>query len=153
MTADGKITVLLVEDDANVRTAVRIGLERLGFAVETANNGYQALAKLLVHGDGVHDDAPAVQAAINGTRTEDFTLTKCDADVIMLDLLMPVMDGYTFLDQYPGPVPVIVMSGLGDVAMLPRQPFALVAKPMSVVEIAETLREAAASWRAQGDPK
>ncbi len=121
MTADGKVVVLLVDDDANVRIAVNIGLKRCGFEVEETNNGVQALATL-----------------------DDVTN---EIDVILLDLLMPVMTGYEFLEKYQGPVPVIVMSGFGDIAKLPRQPFALVAKPMSVTEIADTIREAATSWR------
>lgn len=119
MTAPVK--VLLVDDDPNVRTVVRIHLQRLGFDVETANNGVQALA------------------ALNGTGAAPF-----DADVILLDLLMPVMDGFDFLAAYEGPVPVVVMSGLADVAMLPRIPFAFVVKPMSMVDVAGTLRDAAA---------
>lgn len=131
MTPEGKIRVLVVEDDPHVRTVVVIHLAQLGFHVEVATNGLQALAMLA--GDVV-------------------ALGPYDADVILLDLLMPVMDGYDFLAQYTGAVPVVVMSGLGDIASLPRQPFALVVKPMSMVEVADTLREAARSWRAlEGD--
>lgn len=135
MTLDGKICVLLVDDDPNVQTVCTIYLRQLGFDVEGARNGIQALA------------------ALNGIGTAPGTEARAayDADVILLDLLMPVMTGYDFLEQYDGPVPVVVMSGLSDVAKLPRQPFALVAKPMSMMEVADTLREAAASWRARGE--
>jgi len=126
MSGDKKIHVLVVDDDAQVRTVVVIYLRQLGFIVETANNGVQALSLLT--------DMPAF-----------------DADVILLDLLMPVMNGYDFLAAYKGPVPIVVMSGLGDIAQLPRQPFALVVKPMSMFEAADTLREAARSWRTQED--
>ena len=135
MTLDGKICVLLVDDDPHVQTVVTIHLRQLGFDVEGARNGIQALA------------------ALNGIGTAPGTEDRAayDADVILLDLLMPVMTGYDFLEQYTGPVPVVVMSGLSDVAKLPRQPFALVVKPMSMIEVADTLREAAASWRARGE--
>jgi len=136
VTPDGKICVLLVDDDVNVRKSVSIGLTVLGFDVAMAKNGIQALALL------TRDYLPE-SALLPGATY--------DADVILLDLLMPIMDGYEFLEQYPGPVPVVVMSGLGEIAGLPRHPFALVVKPMSMHEIAPTLREAAQSWRTQGD--
>lgn len=131
MTLDGKIMVLLVEDDPHVRTSVVISLQRLGFDIEQASNGVQALAVL--NGIG---DAPGVEQ-----------LAAYDADVILLDLLMPVMTGYDFLEQYLGPVPVVVMSGFGELAQLPRTPFAIVTKPMAMVDVADTLRAAAASYR------
>ncbi len=122
MTAiENKIRVLVVDDDPHVRTVVVIHLQQLGFDVASASNGMEALNLL---------------GGINGAK-------RYDADVVLLDLLMPVMDGYDFLAKYGGPVPVIVMSGLGDIAALPRQPFALVVKPMSMFTVADTLREAA----------
>lgn len=124
-----KIRVLVVDDDSNVRTVVAIHLRQLGFEVEPASNGFEAFNILAGYGR-----------------------TPFDADVILLDLLMPVMDGYEFLERYEGCVPVVVMSGLGDIAKLPRQPFALVVKPMSMFEAADTLREAALSWRTHECP-
>lgn len=124
MTTERKIRVLVVDDDPSMRTTVSIHLRHLGFDVDTANNGVQALKKL-------RPDSSA----------------HYDADVVLLDLLMPIMTGYEFLEHYAGPVPVVVMSGLGDVAMLPRQPYAIAVKPMSMIDVAETLRTAAASWR------
>ena len=141
MTLDGKICVLLVDDDPNVQTVCTIYLRQLGFDVEGARNGIQALAAL--NGDGL--------LSSGGLGSGLGCRAAYDADVILLDLLMPVMTGYDFLEQYDGPVPVVVMSGLSDVSKLPRQPFALVVKPMSMFEVADTLREAAASWRAKGE--
>ncbi len=142
MTDEKKIRVLVVEDDAQVRLVVAIHLRQLGYEVETASNGLQALIRL--KGEVKIDGAGAGPETVKLPAVELF-----DADVILLDLLMPVMDGYEFLEKYDGPVPIIVMSGLGDIAQLPKQPFALVVKPMSMVDVVATLKEAAGSWRQQ----
>jgi CheY-like chemotaxis protein len=82
-------TVFIVEDDVDTREMIGRFLELEGFAVETAANGRQALDRL---------DA--------GAR----------ACVILLDLMMPVMDGWAFraaqreLTGGAADVPVIVLS-------------------------------------------
>ena len=55
----------MVEDDPAIRTAVAEALEDMGYVVETASNGVEALAKV---------------------REDDFA-------AIVLDLMMPVMTG------------------------------------------------------------
>jgi CheY-like chemotaxis protein len=79
--------VLLVEDDDDLRDSLGAFLESEGHAVVTAANGREALDKL-------------------GT-----TEAPC---LILLDLFMPVMDGYEFLQclrsTTPTPPPVIVLS-------------------------------------------
>ena len=79
--------VLVVDDDDMIREMIGHVLEAEGYRVETANDGQQALAKLQT------------------TRP----------DAILLDLMMPVMDGWTFLeycraDPLCGGSPVVVMS-------------------------------------------
>jgi len=70
--ADAKKTrVLVVEDDGMVRRLLAAILEKDGYAVAQAGNGIEALECL-------------------GSET---------ADVIVLDLLMPVMDGLKFLHE------------------------------------------------------
>jgi DNA-binding response OmpR family regulator len=68
---DPRGRVLVVDDDPNVRKWTREMISRDGFQVIEACNGYEALARL---------------------ETEP-------ADVILLDLLMPEMDGFAFLDE------------------------------------------------------
>lgn len=63
--------VLVVEDEAESRDTLRELLELEGYSVETATNGKTALAVLE-------------------------TLEPC---VILLDLFMPVMDGWQVIDQ------------------------------------------------------
>jgi CheY-like chemotaxis protein len=84
-------TVFIIEDDVDTREMIGRFLELEGFRVETAANGRQALERL---------DA--------GTR----------ACVILLDLMMPVMDGWEFRRQQAShariaDIPVIVFSAAG----------------------------------------
>jgi PAS domain S-box-containing protein len=80
--------VLVVEDDADTRTVMKEYLEDAGLDVVLAENGEEAMERL-------RDELP---------------------DIILLDLVMPVMDGTTFLKrlqegkQYRG-IPVIVCTG------------------------------------------
>ena len=85
-------TVFIVEDDLDTREMIGRFLELEGFAVESAANGLQALDRLRT-----------------GTR----------ACVILLDLMMPVMDGWEFRDkQLEDPslaaIPVVVLTADGN---------------------------------------
>ena len=82
-------SVLIVEDDADTRERLRSVLERDGWAVSEAANGQEGLARL----DEVRPG------------------------VVLLDLTMPVMDGFTFLERMRArpdcaEVPVIVLTAL-----------------------------------------
>lgn len=102
MTNDAGI--LLVEDDTDLREALAEFLADEGFGpVDTAANGAEALRKL-------HDGPPP--------------------GVILLDLMMPVMDGWAFrraqlADSQLAPIPVVVLSAadsLPDVSASLRKP-------------------------------
>jgi CheY-like chemotaxis protein len=85
--------VLIVEDDAECREAVGAVLESEGYRVTMAPDG---------------------QAAIDQLREG------LDPCVILLDLMMPVKDGWWFRyeqlrDPDLGAIPVVVMSGAGRV--------------------------------------
>jgi len=80
--------VLVVEDDVNARGMIRLTIEKMGLAVAEAADGRQALAWLGVH------PAPAM---------------------ILLDLMMPEMDGFEVLDALAAheqwrDIPVIVIT-------------------------------------------
>ena len=82
-------TVFIVEDDPDTREMLGKFLELEGFHVETAANGRQALDRLS-----------------SGLK----------ASVIVLDLMMPIMDGWQFLGllgNYLGlaNIPVLIVSG------------------------------------------
>ena len=65
-------TVLVVEDDDDIRESLKDGLENEGFAVDVARNGKEAL---------------------NLLRSKE---SPC---LVLLDMMMPVMDGRGFLDE------------------------------------------------------
>ena len=65
-------TVLVVDDNASIRTLVRDYLREQGMRVVTANNGQNAL----------------------------FTARQENPDLILLDIMMPEMDGYQFIAAY-----------------------------------------------------
>lgn len=79
-------TVLLVEDDAILSDAFSMMLEKEGYKVQLAYNGKEALG----------------------------ILKKVTPNVILLDLLMPVMDGKEFLKNFRNThnIPIIVFSNL-----------------------------------------
>lgn len=85
--------ILLVEDDPDLRQDLAYLIEYEGYAVETASNGREALERLA-------------------------SMTRpC---VIILDLMMPVMDGWELraeLLKLPelADVPVVLLSGVADV--------------------------------------
>jgi CheY-like chemotaxis protein len=79
--------VLVIDDDVDIRSVMCELLTDEGYQVKTAMNGRDALA----------------------------TLASWRPDVILLDLMMPIMDGWTFLttrlaDRRLRRIPVIVMS-------------------------------------------
>ncbi|HXV97899.1 MAG TPA: response regulator, partial [Anaerolineae bacterium] len=84
-----KCSVLLVEDDNLAREMMRRLLEREGWQVAEAQNGRIALEEV----------------------------TKCQPELILLDLMMPEMDGFQFithLRQLPGgqAIPVVVVTAM-----------------------------------------
>jgi two-component system, chemotaxis family, chemotaxis protein CheY len=88
-------SILLVEDDIDIRIDLADLLRTEGYEVETAANGQEALDWLRDHSDQV--------------------------GLILLDLMMPVMNGWDFrARQLEEPeltaIPVVLLSGAGDVA-------------------------------------
>lgn len=90
-------TILIVEDDRDIRETLCFLLEINGYAVLTAENGRVGLDLLEVH------EPPCL---------------------IFLDLMMPVMDGRQFLEAIrsrPGSIlatiPVTIVSGMADGAL------------------------------------
>lgn len=85
-------TVLIIEDEFEIRNTTQKILQMKGFKVVTATNGQEGLEKL---------------------KTIEHPC------IILLDLMMPVMDGWAFLENRkkdPGisSVPVIVLSAAID---------------------------------------
>ncbi|HEU4844668.1 MAG TPA: EAL domain-containing protein, partial [Burkholderiaceae bacterium] len=83
--------VLVVDDDRSTRSTLRYTLQRDGFRVEEAADGAQALAML----------------------------KRFQPDVILMDAVMPVMDGFTAcarMQELPGgsAIPVLMITALQD---------------------------------------
>jgi CheY-like chemotaxis protein len=103
-------TLLVVEDDSDVRDEMELALDRAGYRVLTAPNGAEALAVL---------------------RREPIR-----PSLILLDWMMPVMDGMGFLghtasDPKFASIPVVVVSAVARLARIPTLCVtAVVAKPV-----------------------
>jgi CheY-like chemotaxis protein len=84
-------TILIVDDDANIRTSLRVCLEQDGYIVEQASDGKEALELIR------RDETPRL---------------------VLLDLAMPGMDGMTLLAQIRPLVPqrirVVVITAHGS---------------------------------------
>ena len=109
-------TILVVEDDADILESVRDLLEQEGYAVLEARDGREALAVL----------ARSVRPGL-----------------ILLDLQMPVMDGFELLAELGrradlATVPVVVLSAASTQASPAGLPF--IRKPFSIEALLEAAR-------------
>ena len=106
-------TVFIIEDDVDTREMLAKFLELEGYRVELASNGRQALDRLS-----------------NGA----------EASVILLDLMMPVMDGWEFRrhqakDNRLKAIPTIVVSAAGRDRMAQIPADAYLSKPVDMDEL------------------
>lgn len=106
-------TVFIIEDDVDTREMLAKFLELEGYSVELASNGRQAL-------DRLSEGAPA--------------------SVILLDLMMPVMDGWEFRrrqaeDARLREIPTIVVSAAGRDRMAQVTADAYLSKPVDMDEL------------------
>jgi CheY-like chemotaxis protein len=121
--------VLVVEDDPAIRRLVTMVLQRHGYRMETAADGLEAVLKLGV----------------------------CDYDVIVLDLMMPNLDGFTFLKTFAENEPerlrkVIVTSAASPAVIRERMtggPFLLLPKPFDIHELVSAVESCIASQKAE----
>lgn len=113
-----KASILLVEDDATIREPLREILQHEGYAVVTSTNGREALGKL--------------NAGIS------------ELSLILLDLMMPVMNGWEFLEEIKKDparqrVPVALITAYGERA--PTQGVvACLRKPIEIPALLEVVR-------------
>jgi CheY-like chemotaxis protein len=69
---EGTKSVLVIEDDPALLSSVAEVIREVGYDVRTACNGHQALDEVMAR----------------------------EPDLILIDLMLPLMDGWRFLDQY-----------------------------------------------------
>ena len=120
----GSGTILLVEDEHMVRTVTERGLTRHGYKVMSASNGEDAL-ELLASGEHV--------------------------DLLISDVVMPVMDGPTMVRaarlEWPE-MPILFMSGYAEEQLrnsIDIDNVSFLPKPFSMIELAEAVRTALAT--------
>jgi CheY-like chemotaxis protein len=112
-------TVFIVEDDADTRDMLEQFLELEGYHVETAVNGRHALDRL----------SGGLQAS-----------------VIVLDLMMPVMDGLQFRREQVrrtelASIPVIVVSAAGQERLQRIEADAHLPKPIDLEQLLDRINE------------
>ncbi len=112
--------ILIVDDDPDILAAGRMVLECAGYQVATATNGTEALARLR------GEPAPCL---------------------ILLDLMMPVMNGWEFRDEQTrdprlSAIPVVIMTGAGRAvsAEAPIGAAGLLEKPVALSTLLSTVR-------------
>jgi len=116
-----KCGVLVVEDDPAIRRLVRMVLERDGHCVEIASDGVEAVLKLGL----------------------------VDFDVIILDLMMPNLDGFAFIDTLAANTPerlqrIIVTSAASPTLIRERlkgRPFDVLPKPFDIHDLSQRVRD------------
>ena len=81
-------TILVIEDDSNIRELLRLYLEQEGYAVETAQDGMEGLR----------------------------AFKRIHPDLVLLDLMMPVMDGTQVIKEIraQSKTPVIMLTAKGE---------------------------------------
>jgi two-component system, cell cycle sensor histidine kinase and response regulator CckA len=115
----GSGTILLVEDEDMVRAVAERALTRNGYTVVTATNGEEALEVLAA---------------------------RDDIDVLVSDVVMPVMDGPTMVRQARAAnpnLPILFMSGYAEEQLrktIDLDRMAFLPKPFSVQQLAEAVR-------------
>ena len=113
--------ILVVEDDQSIRELLVELLETEGYSVSSANNGKEAL---------------------------DSLKTEIRPDLILMDLMMPVMDGYQFRTEQLknslwSNIPTIVMSAETNARekLKPYNVSGFLSKPVELDTILKTLSE------------
>jgi CheY-like chemotaxis protein len=116
---DRRMRVLIVDDDRETRETLREVFDELGHGALCATDGAEALELL---------------------RREH------DIDFVLLDLLMPGMDGYEFrrhqlADRELSRVPVVVFSGDGEACerLAAAPPVAVLTKPIKFTDLLAAL--------------
>lgn len=113
--------ILIVEDDKDIRINLQILLESEGYEVETAENGRTAL---------------------------DYLASSPKPSLILLDLMMPIMDGFEFrkiqeADSKIGDIPVLIMTAGGQLEEKCRATHAKagIKKPIDIDELLEKISQ------------
>lgn len=124
-------TILIVEDDSNIRELLHLYLEQEGYHVETAQDG----------ADGLR------------------TFKRVHPDLVLLDLMMPVMDGTQMMRELRtfSKTPVIILTAKGEtfdkVALLELGADDYVTKPFETREVIARVRAVLRRYSKDEAPK
>jgi DNA-binding response OmpR family regulator len=124
----GDISVLVVDDEPAIRALVAKIVQRAGFRADVARDGADAIARL----------------------------EKQSYSVLIVDLMMPIMDGYSVIDwvkHHAHPKPAIIVVSAGDSAALRRLDgsvvHSIIRKPFDVDVLSDLISAAAGSSQAE----
>ena len=111
-------SVLIVEDDEAIRDILKMTLELEGYSVATAENGRDGLALL-----------PTMPRPC----------------LILLDLMMPVMDGWAFANALKGDatlsaIPIVVVTAFEDKGKTMREAHSVIGKPVDIDLLLKTVK-------------
>jgi two-component system chemotaxis response regulator CheY len=113
--------ILIVDDDESIRQFIEMALTDRGYEIVTAEHGRAALESIAAH----------------------------PPDLILLDMRMPVMDGWAFAQAYrttrPPHAPVIVLTAARDAAQSAQEiaADAVLAKPFDLRDLMQLIRRLA----------
>ncbi len=122
------VSLLVVEDDFPIRKLLRVVLERTGYRVDEAVDGVEAVLKLGV----------------------------MEYDVIILDLMMPNLDGFLVIETLAENCPerlkrIIVTSAVSPALIRERikaEPFDVLPKPFDIAELSSRVQDCLATTAA-----
>ena len=113
--------ILLVEDEQKLADALKLGLELQGYTVDIVSDGKKALTRISLH--------------------------RTDYDIVILDLMLPSMDGYEICKEMRArdiTVPILVLTARAEtdtkVQLLLAGADDYLVKPFSFSELAARLR-------------
>ena len=124
-------TVLIVEDESNIRELLRMYLEQEGYVVETAQNGSEGLR----------------------------TFKRVHPDLVLLDLMMPVMDGNQMIRELRtfSKTPVIMLTAKGEmldkIAGLELGADDYITKPFEMREVMARVKAVLRRFETDEEPK
>ncbi len=112
---DDEKRILVVDDDDSIRALLLTILRRRGFKVDTARNGADAAERC----------------------------ARCRYALVLLDLMMPVMSGYDFLDKLEGspvkPLVIVLTAGTLPKQLNPHIVTGTLHKPFDIELLVDTL--------------